>query len=450
MWLERRKGRYYAAWRDGATIRRKALYTDKKASAAKLAVMIRREARGEEGLVDTFEAHKARPILDHVKDWLDDLAAAGRDDKYIQVCNLRLNKLAEELEWKTYGDISADQVKQWRTRNAGLSNKTKNHYFGALVSFCNWMVAGKRMALNPVENIEMLPVDGYEKRPRRAYSEEELSRLLAAVPQEYKLVYLTAVFTGLRRGELEALEWGDLKLNAPVPFIQLRAQTTKARRSDTLPLRADLAEALRTARGDAQDADKVFARVPDIELHKKWLDVADIAWTDGRNRRADFHSLRTTLCTMLNKAGVNIQTAMAVMRHTDIRLTTKTYNDVRLFDTAGAVEQLPGIPAGDQIDRAEMRRTGTDDLPEPGTDGGENLGVAQGVARVTIQGQNPTRTGTIAEATKPAKDATIMGQKHGLALIDFEDGKQPMVGVEPTTPALRKPCSAIELHRRGL
>ncbi len=27
-------------------------------------------------------------------------------------------------------------------------------------------------------------------------------------------------------------------------------------------------------------------------------------------------------------------------------------------------------------------------------------------------------------------------------------GRKPMVGVEPTTPALRKPCSAIELHRR--
>ncbi len=27
--------------------------------------------------------------------------------------------------------------------------------------------------------------------------------------------------------------------------------------------------------------------------------------------------------------------------------------------------------------------------------------------------------------------------------------QEPMVGVEPTTPALRKPCSAIELHRRG-
>jgi hypothetical protein len=28
------------------------------------------------------------------------------------------------------------------------------------------------------------------------------------------------------------------------------------------------------------------------------------------------------------------------------------------------------------------------------------------------------------------------------------DSKQPMTGLEPITPALRKPCSTIELHRR--
>ena len=28
--------------------------------------------------------------------------------------------------------------------------------------------------------------------------------------------------------------------------------------------------------------------------------------------------------------------------------------------------------------------------------------------------------------------------------------KEPMVGLEPTTPALRKPCSTIELHRRNV
>jgi integrase len=68
------------------------------------------------------------------------------------------------------------------------------------------------MPENPLKFISRYPVDGFEKRPRRAFSEDELSRLLAAIPEEYKLVYLMAVFTGLRRGELMALEWGTLVL----------------------------------------------------------------------------------------------------------------------------------------------------------------------------------------------------------------------------------------------
>ena len=101
-----------------------------------------------------------------------------------------------------------------------------------------------------------------------------------------------------------------------------------------------------------------------MKWHKTWLKEADIAWTDSRGRRADFHALRTTLCTMLNKSGVPIQTAMAIMRHTDIRLTTKTYNDVRLFDTSGAIEKLPDITLAENFNREKACRTGTDDRPE--------------------------------------------------------------------------------------
>lgn len=32
---------------------------------------------------------------------------------------------------------------------------------------------------------------------------------------------------------------------------------------------------------------------------------------------------------------------MELMRHTDLRLTMRTYTDPRIFDLAGAVEKLP-------------------------------------------------------------------------------------------------------------
>ena len=54
----------------------------------------------------------------------------------------------------------------------------------------------------------------------------------------HRLAYRLILATGLRRDELKQLRWGDVKLNAPMPCIQLRAETTKAKRADVLPLRA--------------------------------------------------------------------------------------------------------------------------------------------------------------------------------------------------------------------
>ncbi len=62
---------------------------------------------------------------------------------------------------------------------------------------------------------------------------------------------------------------------------------------------------------------------------------------DGDAGKLDFHALRTTLCTMMANTGVNVRQAMEVMRHTDIRLTTKTYTDPKLIDTHAGVSSLP-------------------------------------------------------------------------------------------------------------
>lgn len=53
------------------------------------------------------------------------------------------------------------------------------------------------------------------------------------------------------------------------------------------------------------------------------------------------HCLRRTFCSHLNKAGVNIKTAQALMGHSKIDLTLSVYTDPALFDKAGAVEALP-------------------------------------------------------------------------------------------------------------
>ncbi|MFM9145899.1 MAG: tyrosine-type recombinase/integrase, partial [Phycisphaerales bacterium] len=63
-----------------------------------------------------------------------------------------------------------------------------------------------------------------------------------------KTIYLTALWTGLRRNELARLAWGDLRLDDPQPSIHLRAETTKAKRAARLPVHAQLLGALQAWR----------------------------------------------------------------------------------------------------------------------------------------------------------------------------------------------------------
>jgi hypothetical protein len=157
------------------------------------------------------------------------------------------------------------------------------------------------------------------------------------------LAYRIILNTGLRRDELRQLCWGDVKLNTPLPCIQLRLETTKAKRADVLPLRKDLAALLGNARGNATDGERVCRTLPSMESHKRYLKKAKIPFEALQGRRVDFHALRHTYNTMLATAGVQPRVAMSLMRHSDIGLTMKGYIDPRIFDFAGAVEKLPAL-----------------------------------------------------------------------------------------------------------
>jgi hypothetical protein len=65
---------------------------------------------------------------------------------------------------------------------------------------------------NPFELVTKVDVRGKESFHRRALNEDEARRLLAG---PHRPLYLLALHTGLRRGEINALRWGDLHLDLP-------------------------------------------------------------------------------------------------------------------------------------------------------------------------------------------------------------------------------------------
>ena len=167
-----------------------------------------------------------------------------------------------------------------------------------------------------------------------------------------KLLYLLVLHTGLRRGEINALHGNDFHLDAANPFYLVPTAKSKSRKEQPRPLHPELVAELQKlkASGKLKPEHLVFPdRVPPMKEIRKDFKKAEIPLKDERGWVVDFHALRTTYITRLQRAGVSPREAMELARHSDMRLTMKTYTDVAQLPLAATVRGLPSI--GDsQID----------------------------------------------------------------------------------------------------
>ena len=133
-----------------------------------------------------------------------------------------------------------------------------------------------------------------------------------------------------------------IHLDAPKPYIEVRASTTKNGKTALLPLVPALAAGLRAhRRREDRTEGKVFRTgVPTAKSLAIDLTACGIAVIDKLGRRVDFHALRHTFATRLNEAGVPPRIVMELMRHSDMRLTHKTYTDTTCFSLFSELEKL--------------------------------------------------------------------------------------------------------------
>ena len=317
--------------------------TDREVAWIRLMERVKEAQRASEGLAPpTTVTQAARTPLDDLFDqYLTDLRRCGKDDKYTDILNYRLCRLARECGWENLKQIKATAFEAWRVKRADLSAKTSNEYLTTIRSFMRWLLDRQMLETDPLRVVKKVQQAGRAVRLRRALTGDELLRLLNAAGPRMPL-YLTAVTTGLRRGEIESLVWRDVELGGDRPYIRLKAQNAKNRRAATIPLRRDVASVLAKFRPtNGGDDEPIFPRMRRLETWKADLKAAGIAFTDAVGRRADFHALRHCFCSMLAQAGVPQRIAQEAMRHSDPKLTAMVYTDPSVLNTAAAIESLP-------------------------------------------------------------------------------------------------------------
>jgi integrase len=338
------RGRYRLD--DDSSITEVSLNTwDKRVAQQQLEKIVREKQMEQAGILSSEPIRKAAncALEKHLDDFVADLTALRRDGQYIYELKNRVRKLIRECHWKQLKDITSDSFQTWRAKQ-NRSPKTLNEYLISVCGLLNWMEKHQRIARNPLLHVQKVQTNGTQVRPRRAFSDDEMSRLLR-VAGPRKVLYLTAALTGLRRSELTQLESRDVHLEGPTPFLNVRASTTKNHQQATLALHADIQKDIASLLRELPVGEKrIFAHLmPTMDQFRAELTAAGIKFIDEHGLRADFHSLRHTLATNLARAGTAPRVAMEIMRHSDMRLTTKVYTDAGLLPISDAVLGLPSL-----------------------------------------------------------------------------------------------------------
>ncbi len=151
----------------------------------------------------------------------------------------------------------------------------------------NWLEP--RIGTNPIRHVQKVQTSRGEQTKRRAFTADELQRLIG-VSGPRGVVYRTAARTGIRRGELEQIEWRDVHLDGGQPFIAVRAAVSKNHAHAMQPLCADAAAALLGLKTmEAKSGDRVFAgRIPRMNQFRKDLATAGTEYVERGVSRHTF------------------------------------------------------------------------------------------------------------------------------------------------------------------
>ncbi len=316
--------------------------TEQRSADQKLDQILKEHSQESVGLIAPQRMREAAetPLAKHFEVFVQEMKTSGCVKRYVQGVENYVGTLMRECIWEHFKDVNAESFQTWRQKQK-KAPKTLNEYLVATRSFLKWAERLGFIARNPLAKVDMLRVQGRQQRARRSYTAEEIQRLLAVAGRRFP-IYLLAVLTGIRRGEIKKLRWADVVLDGDNPRITVSAMISKNHYEDALPLHPDLVAALRAIKPAPCNLEQLIFKgmFPGYKQFYADLAAAGIDWKDKGDGRLDFHSFRVTYCTQLAPGTPSERVRMALMRHRDPKQTAKTYTDARMLPLKEAIEKL--------------------------------------------------------------------------------------------------------------
>jgi integrase len=245
--------------------------------------------------------------------------------------SLRLRVLPE-LGGRKLSEVRRSDLQDFADRllGDGTDASTIRNTLMPLRAIFRRAVARGDVAVNPTSGLELPAVRG---RRDRVASPEEAAKLLAALPERDRALWATALYGGLRRGELQALRWEDVDLAKGVIRVErawdvregeIEPKSRAGRR--TVPIAAALRDHLVEHKQSSGVNGRVFGRPDGNAFDGPTVDErAKKAWRTAGLDSITLHEARHTFASLMIAAGVNAKALATYMGHASVTITYDRY-----------------------------------------------------------------------------------------------------------------------------
>jgi site-specific recombinase XerD len=286
--------------------------------------------------------HRLRLQRTSLSQFIQDFLTHGRSNKTANT--LEVQSVALRVFLRFVGDVplhnvGVREIEAFLTwKRAEVSDYTVRFYYIALASAFETAKRWNCIATNPFRLVEKPKTR--ELQPPH-FSKDEFRTLLQTVGErDLRELYLCAVFTGMRLGELAALQWTDVDFVRKVLHVRNSGSfTTKSKKNRIVPMNEQLWRVL-AVRKEGASCELVFHKsgrqLTKDEVSKTFKRYV---YKAGVNVQLHFHSLRHTFATWLVQEGVSLYEVQKLLGHSNIS-TTQVYSHLQpehLHDTVNKI-----------------------------------------------------------------------------------------------------------------
>jgi integrase len=268
-------------------------------------------------------------------------------ERYEQMVRLHIRPVLGQLKLKNLTSTHVRGLYRQKL-DAGLAPRTVQYVHVTLHKALEQAIADGLIPRNVTEAVKPPQVRREEIRPLTA----EQVRILfgAAAGDRLEALYVLAVTTGLRQGELLGLKWDDVDLDEGT--LRVRRTLTTAKGGPLLAAPQALKRHLNCQLGEIEEAGDrwrenglIFASETGEPLDRRLITTHRFKPLLKRAVLPEirFHDLRHTCATLLLSKNVNPKVVSEMLGHASIAITLDTYSHVLPTMQESAAEAMEDV-----------------------------------------------------------------------------------------------------------